>query len=53
MRSLIFQSGSRMLHFENWSQVTSSAEHAVTASGPSTAWMTSATEMAVAERASE
>ncbi len=52
IRSLILQSGSRTLHFEYCSQFSSSVEHAVTVSGPSTAWMTSATEMLEGERLS-
>ena len=48
MRSLIFQSGSRTLHFAYCSQVSSAVLQAVTVSGPSTAWMTSATEIRVA-----
>ncbi len=45
MRSRIFQSGSRTLHVANWPHRSLWAEHAVTVSGPSIAWMTSATEM--------
>src|SRR6187399_3200649 len=52
IRSLIRQRGSRMLHFEYWSQLWSVSEHAVTVSGPSTAWMTSATDIWSAGRAS-
>src|SRR5688572_2075378 len=43
MRSRICQSGSRMLHLLYCSQVFFSDVHAVTVSGPSIAWMTSAT----------
>ena len=45
MRSLIRHSGSRMLHLEYWPQFSASVEQAVTVSGPSIAWMTSATEI--------
>ena len=38
-------SGSRTLHFEYWPQASSWTEQAVTVSGPSTAWMMSATEI--------
>ena len=48
MRSLIRHSGSRTLHFEYWPQFSASVEHAVTVSGPSMAWMMSATEIALA-----
>ncbi len=51
MRSLMRHSGSRTLHFEYWPQPWSWTEQAVTVSGPSTAWMTSATEITVAGRA--
>ena len=40
------QSGSRTLHFVNCSHCSSSVEQAVTVSGPSIAWMMSATEIA-------
>ena len=45
MRSLIRHSGSRTLHFAYWPQFSASVEHAVTVSGPSIAWMMSATEI--------
>jgi hypothetical protein len=51
IRSRMRQSGSRTLHFEYWSQFSASVEHAVTVSGPSIAWMMSATEMMAAARA--
>ena len=51
IRSLMRHSGSRTLHFEYWPHAWSWTEHAVTVSGPSTAWMTSAIEITVAGRA--
>ena len=51
IRSLIFHSGSRTLHFAYWPQFSSSVEHAVTVSGPSIAWMMSATEIPATGRA--
>ena len=51
MRSRMRHSGSRTLHFAYWSQFSASVEHAVTVSGPSIAWMMSATEMIDAARA--
>ena len=48
MRSLIRQSGSRTLHLAYWPQFSASVEQAVTVSGPSIAWMMSATEIALA-----
>ena len=50
MRSRMRQSGSRTLHFAYWSQFSASVEQAVTVSGPSIAWMMSATEMIDAAR---
>src|SRR5262249_9433178 len=53
IRSRTRQSGSRTLHFEYCSHCCpSSVEHAVTVTGPSIAWITSATEMCVAALAS-
>ena len=46
MRSLMRQSGSRTLHLANCPHFSSSVEQAVTVSGPSIAWMMSATEIA-------
>ena len=45
------QSGSRTLHFAYCPQFSASVEQAVTVSGPSIAWMMSATEIALAPRA--
>jgi len=50
MMSEMRQSGSRTLHLANWPHRSPWAEHAVTATGPSIAWMTSATEMPAAVR---
>ena len=52
IRSRTRHSGSRTLHFANCSQLPSSVEHAVTVTGPSIAWMTSATEICSGTRAS-
>ena len=52
IRSLIFHSGSRTLHFAYWPQFSSSVEQAVTVNGPSMAWMISAAEMTDAALAS-
>ena len=51
-RSLMRHSGSRTLHLVYCSQAWSSVEQAVTVRGPSTAWITSATDIIVAGRAS-
>src|SRR5690606_31287046 len=50
MRSLMRHSGSRTLHLLYWTQPWSSVEQAVTVSGPSTAWITSAIEISLAGR---
>ncbi len=52
IRSLMRQSGSRMLQRAYWSHDSSTSEQAVMRSGPSIAAITSATEMAAAGRAS-
>ena len=52
IRSRTRHSGSRTLHFANCSHCLSSVEQAVTVTGPSIAWMTSATEICDGARAS-